>query len=301
MKKRNISNVGKSVRTRLLNLMNETGYRYMYLLARYFNERLLYRVSVSQYKENFVLKGGSLLYALNGLETRPTIDVDFMAERINRDRVYLEGVFREILSIPCDEDGVTFDVSSLQSEPITVDKKYPGTRFLVTAHMDTIVHPMSMDIGFGDVITPCSETVDYPLLLPNNPSISIQAYSLETVIAEKFHAMIDRDVLNSRMKDFFDCYQIMTTRVLDEEVQYEAIKATFDNRQLEYNTNLKLFTTEFFADEARIMRWKSFLKKIQWKHQIDFGEVMALINSYLKPLYERYWREKGKLSNISNS
>lgn len=289
--KKGITNTGKSVKTRLLNLMNETGYKYMYLLARYFNERLLYRVSVSQYKDNFVLKGGSLLYALNGLETRPTIDVDFMAERISRDRECLEGVFREILSIPCNEDGVTFDVSSLLSEPITVDKKYPGTRFLVTAHMDTIVHQMSMDIGFGDVITPCSETIDYPLLLLNNPSISIQAYSLETVIAEKFHAMIDRDVLNSRMKDFFDCYQIMTTRMLDENVLYEAIKATFDNRQLEYNPDLKLFTAEFFADEARIMRWKSFLKKIQWKNEIVFGEVMTLINLRLKPLYERYWHE----------
>lgn len=289
--KKSITNSGKSVKTRLLNLMNETGYKYMYLLARYFNERLLYRVSVSKYKDNFVLKGGALLYAMNGLETRPTIDVDFMAERISTNREYLEDVFREILSIPCDEDGVTFDVDSLHSEPITVDKKYPGTRFLVTAHMDTIVHPMSMDIGFGDVITPCSETVDYPLLLPNNPPISIQAYSLETVIAEKFHAMIDRDLQNSRMKDFFDCYQIMTTRVLNEEVMYDAIKATFDNRMLEYNPDLKLFTDGFYADKERIIRWKSFLRKIQWKREIDFEKVMMLINSHLKPFYDRYWQD----------
>lgn len=94
--KRPIKNTGKSIRMRLQNLMNETGHKYMYLLARYFNERLLYRVSVSQYKDNFVLKGGSLLYALNGLETRPTIDIDFMAEHISRDREYLEAVFREI-------------------------------------------------------------------------------------------------------------------------------------------------------------------------------------------------------------
>ena len=166
-------NTGKSIKARLLNAMNETGYKYMYLLARYFNERLLYRVSVSQYKDNFVLKGGSLLYALNGLESRPTIDIDFMAERINRDREYLTDVFREILSIACDEDGVAFDIESLKTEPITVDKKYPGTRFLVTAHMDTIVHPMSMDIGFGDIITPCPEAVDYPLLLQDIPSINI--------------------------------------------------------------------------------------------------------------------------------
>lgn len=281
-------NVGKSVKTRLLNLMNETGYKYMYLLARYFNERLLYKVSVSQYKDNFVLKGGSLLYALNGLETRPTIDVDFMADRISRDREYLENVFREILSIPCDEDGVIFDVETLKSEPITVDEQYPGTRFLVTAHMDSIVYPMSMDIGFGDVITPCPEAVDYPLLLQDMPSINIQAYSLETVIAEKFHAMIDRDVLNSRMKDFFDCYQILTTRELSDEILYEAINATFNNRQLEMKTDLKLFTEDFATDEMRQKQWQSFLKRIQWKQDVDFKEVMILIASRLKPMYDKY-------------
>jgi len=237
---------------------------------------------------NFVLKGGSLLYALNGLETRPTIDVDFMADRISRDREYLENVFREILSIPCDEDGVIFDVETLKSEPITVDKKYPGTRFLVTAHMDSIVYPMSMDIGFGDVITPYPEAVDYPLLLQDMPSINIQAYSLETVIAEKFHAMIDRDVLNSRMKDFFDCYQILTTRELSDEILYEAINATFNNRQLEMKTDLKLFTEDFATDEMRQKQWKSFLKKIQWKQDMDFKEVMILIASRLKPMYDKY-------------
>ena len=115
-------NYGKSVKTRLLNLMNETGYKYMYLLARYFNERLLYRVSVSQYKDNFLLKGGSLLYAMNGLEARPTVDVDFLADRISRDRDFLAHVFQEILDIVCDEDGVSFDVDSIRLEPITVNK-----------------------------------------------------------------------------------------------------------------------------------------------------------------------------------
>lgn len=140
-------NYGKSVRTRLLTLMNKTGYRYMYLLTRYFNERLLYRVSVSQYKDNFLLKGGSLLYALQGLESRPTVDIDFLADRISRDRDYLTSVFKEILSIDCEMDGVKFDTDELQVDPITVDKKYPGTRFHFTAHMDSIVQKMSIDIG----------------------------------------------------------------------------------------------------------------------------------------------------------
>lgn len=283
-------NYGKSVKTRLLNLMNETGYKYMYLLARYFNERLLYRVSVSQYKDNFLLKGGSLLYAMNGLEARPTVDVDFLADRISRDRDFLAHVFQEILDIVCDEDGVSFDVDSIRLEPITVEKKYPGTRFYFTAHMDTISYNMSVDIGFGDVVTPYSTTIDFPLLLPDIPSVNIQAYSLETVVAEKFHTMIDRDVLNSRMKDFFDCYQLLTKRDLDDETLYDAIKATFDNRGLTYNSELQLFTEDFSTDVARITRWKAFLKKIQWKETLDFETVMEVIRKRLQPMAEKYWK-----------
>ena len=282
-------NYGKSVKTRLLNLMNETGYKYMYLLARYFNERLLYRVSVSQYKDNFLLKGGSLLYAMDGLNARPTIDVDFMAERISRDREFLTKVFQEILGIVCDEDGVTFDTENITMEPITVEKKYPGTRFFFTAHMDSIIHKMSVDIGFGDVVTPYPASIDFPLLLPNIPSVNLQAYSLETVIAEKFHTMLDRDEYNSRMKDFFDCYQLLTKRQLDDETLYDAIKATFDNRGLEYNPKLKLFTAEFVNDANRQMQWKLFLRKIQWKEELSFNVVMQAITDRLKPMAEKYW------------
>ena len=284
-------NYGKSVKTRLLNLMNETGYKYMYLLARYFNERLLYRISVSQYKDNFLLKGGSLLYAVDGLNTRPTIDVDFMAERISRDREFLTKVFQEILGIACDEDGVTFDTENITMEPITVEKKYPGTRFFFTAHMDSIIHKMSVDIGFGDVVIPYPESIDFPLLLPNIPSVNLQAYSLETVIAEKFHTMLDRDEYNSRMKDFFDCYQLLTNRELDDETLYDAIKATFHNRELEYNPKLKLFTAEFVNDSNRQMQWKLFLRKIQWKEELNFNVVMQVITDRLKPMAEKYWNK----------
>lgn len=123
-------NYDKSVKTRLLNLMNETGYKYMYLLARYFNERLLCRASVSQYKDKFLLKGGSLLYAMNGLEARPTVDVGLW-----RTGSVVAGISWLVLGIVCHEDGVSFDAGSIKIEPITVEKKYPGTRFYFTAHL----------------------------------------------------------------------------------------------------------------------------------------------------------------------
>lgn len=283
-----IKNYGYSVKERLLNLMKESGYPYMYLLARYFNERMLYRVSISSYREHFLLKGGSLLYAIDGLETRPTIDVDFMADRLDRDREHLKGIFADILSIPCVEDGVIFDIETLDIEPIAVDKKYPGTRLLFTAHMDSIVHPMSIDIGFGDVVTPYPLPLDYPILLPELPQINLYAYSLETVIAEKFHTMVDRDESNSRMKDFFDVYQLLQNHEIDQELLQEAIKSTFENRGTHYRQDLKLFSLEFASDRLRNQMWQNFLKKIHWKRTIDFSDVMNIIRLSL----QKYWNEK---------
>jgi len=283
-----IKNYGYSVKERLLNLMKESGYPYMYLLARYFNERMLYRVSISSYREHFLLKGGSLLYAIDGLETRPTIDVDFMADRLDRDREHLKGIFADILSIPCVEDGVIFDIETLDIEPIAVDKKYPGTRLLFTAHMDSIVHPMSIDIGFGDVVTPYPLPLDYPILLPELPQINLYAYSLETVIAEKFHTMVDRDESNSRMKDFFDVYQLLQNHEIDQELLQEAIKSTFENRGTHYRQDLKLFSLEFATDRLRNQMWQNFLKKIHWKRTIDFSDVMNIIRLSL----QKYWNEK---------
>lgn len=213
-----------------------------------------------------------------------------MADKISRDRDFLALAFQEILGIVCLEDGVTFDVNSIKLEPITVEKKYPGTRFYFNAHMDTIVYNMSVDIGFGDVVTPYPTTIDFPLLLPDIPSVNIQAYSLETVVAEKFHTMIDRDVFNSRMKDFFDCYQLLTKRDLNDEILYDAIKATFDNRELAHNPDLQLFTEQFATDATRISCWKTFLKKIQWKESLEFRTVMEVIRERLQPMAERYWR-----------
>ena len=278
----------------MLNLKNASGYDYMYLLARYFNERLLYRVSVSDYRHNFLLKGGSLLYALEGLNARPTVDVDFMADKISRDRSRLEDVFKSILAIKCEEDCVIFDTDDLRSEPITVEKNYPGSRFFITARMDSIEHHMAIDIGFGDVITPCPVVVDFPLLLADIPAVSIQAYSIETVIAEKFHTMIDRDVANSRMKDFFDCYMLLTSNFLkiDNNVLREAVFATFNNRDLQYNADLQLFKDSFATDETRIKRWISFLKKIKWKDSLSFPEVMDVVYNRLKPHYDDYWNNK---------
>ena len=277
--------VGKSVRARLLNISKTYGEKdgFMKLLVRYLHERLIYRISVSKYRENFFLKGGSLLFAYNGMKGRPTQDIDFLAAKISRDAARLKEIFAEICQIGCEEDGVIFDAASIRTAEITQERKYPGTRVIIVAHLDTIVQQISADIGFGDVIVPAPVDLDYPVFLDTTPPISIKAYSLETVVAEKFHAMVEKDTENSRMKDFFDCYQILIyqSNLIDEAVLEDAIRATFENRDTVIADNLQLFTDAFSNDEFRNSLWKNFLKKINWQEQIEFAEVMNVIQNRL--------------------
>lgn len=203
------------------------------------------------------------------------------------ERESLKETFEKICNIECEDDGVTYDATSLELEPIAVEKKYPGTCVKVVAHLDTIVQQISVDIGFGDVVTPYPLSLDYPLLLPNVPAVELYAYSLETLIAEKFHAMVDRDESNSRMKDFFDVYQLFANHIIDRELLSEAIVCTFKNRNTPYRANLMLFSDKFATDTTRNALWKAFLKKIRWKERLEFSVVMKCIKENL----QEYWSE----------
>ena len=278
---------GKSIRERLLNIAKEEGQEYMKVLVRYLHERLLYRISVSPYKSHFLLKGSSLLYAYDGFKARPTIDIDLLGERISNDRERLKGVFGRICHIECEDDGVTFDADTLTLEPIAVEKKYPGSCVRVLAHLDTIVQQVSIDIGFGDVVTPCPLLLDYPLLLPDVPDVELYAYSLETLIAEKFHAMVDRDESNSRMKDFFDVYELLRNHEIAKELLKESVVSTFKNRGMRYREELALFTERFADDEKRNVMWRAFLRRIRWKEAIDFRVVMDCIKENLEVFWSR--------------
>jgi len=279
------TNIGKSVRTRLLNYAKNEHLDYMKVLVRYLHERFLYRISISKYKQNFLLKGGSLLYAYDMFRMRPTIDIDLLGERISRDPDYLRVAFECIADMRCEEDGVTFDPETIKISSISIDKKYPGISMTITANLDTIIQPISIDIGFGDIVTPKPLTLDYPLLLDDIPHVELYANSLETLIAEKFHSMVDRDESNSRMKDFFDVYYLFKNHQIDIDTLKESVVNTFSNRGTKYHDGLMLFTDEFCHDKARTAMWKNFLRKINWKDDVPFDAVM----SFLKEKLECYW------------
>lgn len=281
-------NVAMSVRDRLLNIRTaEPGTEYMQILLRYIQERMLYRLSMSQYRNNFCLKGSALLFAYEKFKARPTKDIDFLGERISRDKETIGTAFREICSIQCPEDGLLFDSGedSIKVEDIALDKEYNGVTVSVTAHLDTIVQPFSMDIGFGDNIVPEPQELDYPLLLDDMPEVSINAYSLETVVAEKFQTMIDRALANSRMKDFFDVYSILSSEKVDEGILSDAIVSVFNNRGTSYDDNHPIFNGEFKNDPIKQTQWNAFLRKMKYKGVLPLNDVIDYITEKLFP----YW------------
>ena len=262
MVKNEIKNYGKSNRTKLLNLSRQTkGADYNLILLRFVQERFLYRLSLSAYRENFFLKGGALLYAHERFAAR-------------------------ICSIACEEDGVTFECGDddIWLEDITVEQEYNGTRVHMTARMDTIVQSFSIDVGFGDVIVPQPAHLDYPLLIEGLPAVSVEAYSLETVVAEKFQTMIDRGTINSRMKDFFDVYTILKADKVDDALLKEAMVEVFANRGTQMDADNVVFSEDFVQDETRQNMWKVYLKRIKYKDELSFPEVMDVIRERLKPM-----------------
>lgn len=280
-----IKNYGKSVRDRLLNVSKNSYIPYQTLLTRYFQERLLYRISQTQYKEHLLLKGGALLFAYEKFAARPTLDIDFLGENISNDGENIRHVFQEICSVNYPEDGVRFGADQIIYKNITEFKEYHGIRLTIPVFMDTIAQILSMDIGFGDVVTPSPVDLEYPCILDSLPAPRIRAYSMETVIAEKMQAVIDLGYENSRMKDFYDLYNLMNEKRYDTTVLQEAITNTFNHRETEYKDNTDFFDEAFSKDNRLQARWKAFLKRIRVDDSLTFEAVVGSIQKELKP----YW------------
>lgn len=286
MSKDIIKNYGVSIRSKLLALAKSKDVYYQTILTRYFQERLIYRISQTSYRKNFYLKGGALMYAYEGFAARPTLDIDFLGSNINNSSERIIAAFREICSFPCEEDGVWYDVDNIGSKTITEFKDYHGLRLSIPVKMDTVSQVLTMDIGFGDVITPAPINLDYPRLLEHLPEVSIMAYSLETVIAEKMHAIIDLADQNSRMKDFYDLYTLFATKTFDKDTLQEAITRTFENRHTSYNPNAMFFREEFAQNKTMEIRWKAFMRKIESKSNLEFPKVVAFLQQSLLPFWE---------------
>lgn len=274
-----IKNIAHSVQSRLLNLSKSTGVGHQQIVTRYFQERLLSRLSHSRFVDNFILKGGALLYAHNRDEARPTLDLDFMGSNISREKDTMIGAFHEIYCLD-EGDGVLFKAETLKIDEIAVEKRYPGVRLSLLATLGTIRQVVSIDVGFGDVIVPSAVEMEYPVMLEEDSNILIKAYSIETVIAEKLQTMVDRYVSNSRMKDFHDVWSLLKGKEVDEDILREALLATFTNRGTPIKELASIFEEKYINDSNMEIRWNSYLRK----RKLDvppFQEIMMSIKNSL--------------------
>lgn len=284
-----LPNYGKSVRSKLLNVAKKEGVFFQTVLTRYFQERLLFRISQTSYRDNFYLKGGALMYAYEKFAARPTLDIDFLGVNVSNDEANIIRVFKEICSVPFEEDGVIYEVEQISARQITEFKDYHGVRISVPVKMDSITQVLTMDIGFGDIVTPCPVDLEYPLMLDHLPSPSILAYSVETVIAEKMHAAVDLADQNSRMKDYYDLYKILHSESYDVVILQDAVIHTFENRHTPYVGDTAFFREDFNKNSQMEVRWKAFLKKIGKDNDVTFKDAVEYIQEKLRP----FWIELG--------
>lgn len=281
---RKIRNKPASIRAKLMNIARAESVDFDTLLLRYFQERFLYRLSISEYSDRLILKGGLLLICLKMPRSRPTKDIDFLAKRVKNDPIELEYIFKKVIEITYD-DGVRFDSSSITSELIKEDADYEGVRLKVDALLGQARKRLQMDIGFGDIIIPKSKSMKFPTLLLEEKSPVLKVYSVESIISEKFEAMVKLAMINSRMKDFYDVYNLSLSHNFKDGILKKAIISTFQKRKTPLTANPLIFRPEFHKDKERQKQWIAFLRKSRLSDvDQEFGEIMKGITKFLKPI-----------------
>jgi len=294
MKERTLKNMAASVRSRLLNIARQSGKPFDQILFLYGQERFLFRLSLTSYKEKLVLKGGLLLVGLGFPQVRPTRDIDLLG-LMNSDIETVSGIIKEIGNRDID-DGLRFDLKELNYEIISPDSEYPGLRFKFIGYLGQAKIPMQIDVGFGDIVTPEIREIEFPSLLGmETPRVS--AYSIESVVAEKFEAALDLADLNSRMKDFYDIWALSLSNEFDGKVLREAIIATCSRRQTTIETQAELFSSDFANRTDKQTQWKAFIRKGMFEQAPEtFIYLMREIRAFLFPLTESI--EKNKSFNV---
>ncbi|WP_372502331.1 nucleotidyl transferase AbiEii/AbiGii toxin family protein [Tistrella mobilis] len=297
-----LKNVGASVRARLTRRASERKENVQLALTRFAIERLLYRLSLSPHRDQFVLKGAMLFSLWAPTPYRATGDLDLLGygdaapERI-------AAVFREICGIDVEDDGVVFKPETLRAEPARAEDEYSGVRVTMTAEIAGARLPIQIDIGFGDAVTPAVQEIDYPSLL-DMPAPRLRAYPPETVVAEKYQALVALGMLNSRMKDFFDLWAISETFSFEGPILAQAVAATFDRRRTTIPTDTPIALTPAFAeDAAKQAQWQGFLRRTAIAMVPgSFAELQGKVASFVLPpthalvagkAFERKWDTGG--------
>lgn len=271
-----------SVKDRLKKQAATSGKTMQESLTAFGLERTVYRLSVSAYADRFTLKGGIFLYAFFvGEYARATRDIDLLARNLSNDSEDMKKVFTDIFSIECD-DALRFELDTLEVSNITEFKEYHGVNIKIMAYLDKTKVPVSIDVGFGDVVYPDRIRMDFPVLLDMEVP-EIYVYSIYSVIAEKFEAIVSLGEANSRYKDFYDIYILANRCDIDGNKLNEAIRMTFEHRGTGFD-EIVAFDENFITSVIHQSRWKSFLKKKKALVDVEFGDAIDLMRELLNPI-----------------
>ena len=280
---------GASVIARLKEKAARDGLQLQLLLNLFCQEEFLRRIQKSRYGDNLVLKGGFLLYSISGYTGRPTIDADYLLQNRPNELSEVERMVAEIIRVPGGAQFLRFEIKNL--ELIAEHRKYNGIRVSLLGFIKNTRTPFSIDFGVGDVVVPSPLKRVLPVLMPDFEPPEVLTYSLESVIAEKFDAIISRMELTSRMKDFFDIYYLATTCDFKGDKLRDAVSETLLNRRTFSTSNAISDIKQFSQDQEMMIRWRAFCKKTL-KCSMDFRAVLVVVADFLEPIYTAILHEE---------
>jgi hypothetical protein len=276
------TNTSASIRQRLLNHSTAINTDPNLVLVWYGLERFLYRLSVSTYSERFVLKGAMLFRLWGGTDFRSTKDLDLEGFLQDEAEVVRE-VFASICVQPVEDDGLAFDASSVKVTEIRDTQEYGGFRVLLTARLGTAILRLQIDVGFGDAITPAPTITEFPSILSQSRP-RIRVYPRETVVAEKFEAMVQLGMTNSRMKDYFDLWFMSRHFEFEGPTLAAAVRATFERRgTLIPGLSPIALTMEYADDPKHVQQWAAFTERLSAEATPSLGVVIDEVSEFVLP------------------
>lgn len=277
-------NRGASIRDRLLNKARAEKLDFNLLLTRYAIERMLYRLSISKQRDQFLLKGALLFDLWFDVPHRPTHDADFLGFG-SAEIPHIEAMFQDICQIE-DDDGIQFQPETVKADEIRKEANYAGVRVTLVGLLNGARCPVQLDIGFGDAVVPGPDEVHYPVILGEMPAPHLRVYPRYTVVAEKLEALVSLGMANSRMKDYFDLWIIAKHSDFDGPILSQAVRATFERRHTDIPNDVPIgLTDEFVKDSLKEKQWQAFLRK-NALDQTPLEPVVEDLKLFLLPILE---------------
>lgn len=284
-----MADVAASVLAKLKNKAKKSGISYQQCLQLFLQEEFLRRLSKSEYVEFLVLKGGLFIYTLTNFESRATIDVDFLLRNWPNSTDDVQKMIEDIIGTPTGNEYIQMTAKGF--EAISPQRKYRGVSAQIIGQIKNVRVPFNVDIGVGDIIVPKAEKRTIITQLPDFEMPEIRTYSLESTIAEKFDAILQRFELTGRMKDFYDIYYLARTFDFDGAKLQEAIFETLQNRGTPYEKDSFKRVVLLADDEDMKKKWKYFLKNIK-DESLEFALVIDEIKRFLEPVFDAITEKK---------